>query len=419
MRALLVLYMVIVLKFGEAYGAGLYGDFYGLTELGGVFGALLADRLLGIRRAILCGGLLMGCGHLLLALQLWPLWGFGAVVIGSSLFAPNLIAQLMKEGAARAQRGVLGTVFLLLNAGAYFATPLCTILSEGGVWPYGFWLASFGMLVATGILLVKNNSWWIQDEGKRLFQQKEAAILLGCLILAVAATAVGIDRQAISLAFIPWMELSAFAGLAWLLWRAGLFSYKQVVALGCYLAGLTLFYAFEEHFTNQVYAMDASSSVWGLTVSSAALIAFNPAMVFCLEAPIDRLCRRTGAYAVKILLPFLVGALSFALLALGNSVGVATGGVTLISLGEVLIGSVVYWSCLDLAPRAAAQGMQMKIFSLASIIFALATSLGTQLCKGLTAAPQISMGGVALFLIVLGTLLAMTVRYATLNHADQ
>ena len=76
MRALLVLYMVAPLT-GENPGMGIdegtakaiYGTYVGLVYLMPVAGGWIADRLLGLRRTVLYGAIVIACGHYSLAVH--------------------------------------------------------------------------------------------------------------------------------------------------------------------------------------------------------------------------------------------------------------------------------------------------------------------------------------------------------------
>src|SRR5271165_4711319 len=69
MRALLVFYMTKgFLGYGDKDAYAIYGAYTALVYMTPFFGGLLADRLLGQRRAVILGGILMAAGHLLMGL---------------------------------------------------------------------------------------------------------------------------------------------------------------------------------------------------------------------------------------------------------------------------------------------------------------------------------------------------------------
>jgi len=97
MRAILALYLLTpvteggiglppanALSLTAIYSAGAY-----LTS---VIGGWLADRFLGARRTVLTGGIVIMCGHILLAVPTTSLFyvGLAAVVLGTGLLKPNI-----------------------------------------------------------------------------------------------------------------------------------------------------------------------------------------------------------------------------------------------------------------------------------------------------------------------------------------
>src|SRR3954466_6497130 len=63
MRGLLVLYLVNQLQWPVARATGLYGTYTPLANLPPLLGGLLADRVLGTRRSLVVGGVLIALGH--------------------------------------------------------------------------------------------------------------------------------------------------------------------------------------------------------------------------------------------------------------------------------------------------------------------------------------------------------------------
>ncbi len=405
MRALLVLYMVGVLKLGEVYGAGRYADCYALIELGGVLGALAADQLIGMRRALILGGLLMSAGYLFLATGLYSFLGFSLVIVGLSLFTPNLLAHLSQKNGEAGKGGLLAWVILLLNAGTYFATPLCALFSQHQVWVSGFWVASLGTSLAS-VSLLFFNPLEVKEEKQPLSRMK-ATLILALVALFTLGVVFGVSRPNFSLPLLPWAELLVFTCLLLSLWRGGFLKRSQVALLGLYLLSLIFFYGFEERLTSLASSLSfAGAPLGGFLLGSTLLVTLNPLLVFSLEGPLDGLCREGGRPFLKLALSFCIGALAFGLLSLGNSLFLTAGGVSFISIGEVLIGSLVYWFCFRLAPKHRAH-VQVKFFCLLSLVFSLAVSFGNKTCKALSQGLCFSTMQLALILALLGFLLAL------------
>src|SRR5688500_11477131 len=70
MRALLVFYMIKgFLGYGDSDAYAIYGSYTALVYMTPFFGGMIADRLLGSRRAVVLGGLLMAAGHLMMTIE--------------------------------------------------------------------------------------------------------------------------------------------------------------------------------------------------------------------------------------------------------------------------------------------------------------------------------------------------------------
>src|ERR1700676_2908269 len=93
MRALLVLYMIKgFLRYGDGEAYTVYGAYTALVYMTPFFGGMLADRLLGSRRAVILGGLLMAAGHLLMTSEnnFAFFTALGLLIAGNGFFKPNI-----------------------------------------------------------------------------------------------------------------------------------------------------------------------------------------------------------------------------------------------------------------------------------------------------------------------------------------
>lgn len=70
----------------------LYGIYTGLVYLTPIFGGLIADKLLGYRKAVIIGALIMTIGHASMALETPAFFylGLTCLIIGNGLFKPNI-----------------------------------------------------------------------------------------------------------------------------------------------------------------------------------------------------------------------------------------------------------------------------------------------------------------------------------------
>ena len=169
MRALLVLYMTKHLLYSDEMSFGVYAAYMSLVYVTPMIGGILADKILGFRKAILLGGILMSLGHFLLTFE-QPIFFYGSlalIIVGNGFFKPNIssfVGNLYKQGDVRRDAGF--TIFYMgINIGGAVAPLACAWFAESYGWHYGFVLAGIGMLL--GLLVfqrgLKNNTF--EDKG--------------------------------------------------------------------------------------------------------------------------------------------------------------------------------------------------------------------------------------------------------------
>ncbi len=172
MRALLVLYLVNVVRWSDARADHLYGTYTGLVYLTPLLGGYLADRLIGTRRSLVIGGCIIAAGHFALALETMVSFyaGLALVIIGTGFFKPNvstMVGQLYRPGDRRRDAGF--TIFYMgINVGGFLAPLVCGYLAQGDgfrrflvsagldparSWRWGFSAAGVGMLIGLAVYL--------------------------------------------------------------------------------------------------------------------------------------------------------------------------------------------------------------------------------------------------------------------------
>ncbi|MFT4590071.1 MAG: POT family proton-dependent oligopeptide transporter [Candidatus Binatia bacterium] len=166
MRALLVLFMTKAVVDGgmgmDDKTAGIiYGLYTSFVYLVSLPGGWIADRLLGARKSVLIGGIVITAGHFTMALPAIPGFdgmpvsdaacfyvGLVLVVIGTGFLKPNvsaLVGEMYPDGGARRDAGF--TLFYMgINLGAVVGPLVCGYLGEKVNWHLGFGAAGIGML---------------------------------------------------------------------------------------------------------------------------------------------------------------------------------------------------------------------------------------------------------------------------------
>lgn len=156
MRALLVLFLVSGLDEGgwaweREDALELYAMYTGLVYLTPIFGGLLADKVLGFRKAVLLGAFLMTAGHASMAFETEVTFYLGLflLIIGNGAFKPNIssiVGNLYPRNSDKKDSAY--TIFYMgINAGAFLGILLCGYIGEKVGWSYGFGLAGIFMFL--------------------------------------------------------------------------------------------------------------------------------------------------------------------------------------------------------------------------------------------------------------------------------
>ena len=138
MRGMLVVFMVQHLAMDEKTANLQYGAtqawVYAFTFIGGLF----ADKILGLRKSLFWGGILMIVGSIILAIDPKSFFfiGIGFTIVGTGFFKPNIssmVGQLYKDGDPRRDAG-FSFFYMGVNLGALIGGYICIAVAEGSLW---------------------------------------------------------------------------------------------------------------------------------------------------------------------------------------------------------------------------------------------------------------------------------------------
>ena len=162
MRGMLVFFMVDQLLLNEVDANLQYGAtqafVYAFTFIGGIF----ADKILGFRKSLFWGGLLMIVGSFILALNPKEFFfiGIGFNIIGTGFFKPTIstiVGNLYKPGDSRTDAG-FSLFYAGVNLGALLGGYLCIAIGKGALfqsyipsnlsWNVAFGISAIFMVVS-------------------------------------------------------------------------------------------------------------------------------------------------------------------------------------------------------------------------------------------------------------------------------
>jgi len=173
MKALLLLYLTKYHLFADGAGYDLIGAYGGLVYCIPVIGGLLADRWLGMRKAVVFGSLLLVAGHTGMAFEgaaavsdagvvvrddgaLRTMYlSLALIVMGVGFLKPNvtgIVGRLYPPDDPRRDGG-FSLFYAGINLGALLASLVCGYLGETLGWRYGFGAAGIGMLLGLAMFL--------------------------------------------------------------------------------------------------------------------------------------------------------------------------------------------------------------------------------------------------------------------------
>ena len=155
MRALLILFFTASLLddgwgWPREWAYAIFGTYTSLVYLSTMVGGYFADNVIGIRKAVVIGAVLMTLGHGCMAVEtpFFIYTGLALLVIGSGFFKPNMtsIISEMYNGKAEKKDGAYTIFYMGVNAGAFLGILLCGYLGEKVGWSWGFGVAGIFML---------------------------------------------------------------------------------------------------------------------------------------------------------------------------------------------------------------------------------------------------------------------------------
>jgi len=161
MLGILLLYIIDTERGGlgltTRQAAEIYGTYMAFVYFTPFLGGMIADRILGFRRSVLIGGLLMAAGYFALGVRSLPTFYGGLVLlcVGNGLFKPNISAMVGNLYAPDDPRRDTGfNIFYMgINIGASFAALLSAPLRNLWSFNLAFMAAGVGLLIGVVILL--------------------------------------------------------------------------------------------------------------------------------------------------------------------------------------------------------------------------------------------------------------------------
>ena len=149
---------------GMGFDAGkksdIYGTYLGLVYLTPFIGGLLADRILGYRRSIIMGGIMMSAGYFCLSIHNETAFyvALMLIILGNGFFKPNistLVGNLYSSDDMKDKKDAGYNIFYMgINIGAFICNFVAAYMRINYGWGHAFAAAGVGMLVGVAIFIL-------------------------------------------------------------------------------------------------------------------------------------------------------------------------------------------------------------------------------------------------------------------------
>ncbi|GAB2579415.1 peptide MFS transporter [Spirosoma areae] len=398
MRAILLLFLLDNVRGGmglsEAEGAAIYGIYTASVYLLSLPGGWIADNILGQRKSIWYGGLIIMLGHIILAFPagttLFYL-GLCVVALGTGLLKPNIstiVGELYPEGGAR--RDAAFSIFYMgINLGSFLGITIVGYLGQKVGWHYGFGAAAVGM--GLGIVTFRlfgqrylgeygnqpaaDSTKKTETTGTTAGNKSLIGFLVGIIGLFVVLQVTGVLDLTTALGLAKAMgtiiSLIAISYFLYILLAGGLtpVEKKRVAVLFVFFIAAALFWAGNEQQGSslQIFADRYTDlTFFGWQMPSSWFQNFNPAFILLFSPMLAMLwiflANRKLNYSVpaKLATALILLGLAYVIMVIASRIaltGVRTSALYLtftylfFTLGELFLSPVGLSSFTKLAPK--------------------------------------------------------------------
>jgi POT family proton-dependent oligopeptide transporter len=366
MRGLLVFFLTKHFLFDDSTATGIYATYGAMVYLTPVIGGLIADRLLGFRRAVIFGAVLLCLGHLGMAyegpaaqlvdgvvvrdglgLQAFYL-SIAFIIVGVGFLKPSIssiVGQLYSINDPRRDAGF--TVFYMgINVGATAAALACGYLGETYGWGYGFGLAGLGMLGGL-ITFVRGQHLFAQAglppdpqrlRGRRFGIPREWLVYAGGLVGIVAVWLLVQHRELVGQLLSLTSAIVVAGVIGFSIQRCTPVERDRMLVVLFLTAVSVVFWSLFEQAgsTMNLFAdRNVDREIFGTTIRASQLQFVNPAFIIVLAPMMSALWLNLGrrqmepSTPVKFVLAVLLVGGGFAALVLGAADAGESGRVAL------------------------------------------------------------------------------------------
>ena len=421
MQALLVLFMVKKMQFSDELADTTFSAFAALVYAFICAGGYVGDKVLGNRRTMFLGAIVLAAGYGLLGFDsdtfFYP--ALGVIIAGNGLFKANpsaLVSKLYEKGDPRVD-GAFTLYYMAINVGSFASMTICPIVEKHYGWNAAFLVCFAGMIVAIVNYLVFRSV--LLPVGS---EPDFKPVSIKNLILTILGAAFVAGISALLLVHLTVAHEILYASLVIV---AGLYVREivkahpheranLVVCLILMVEAIIFFALYQQMPTslNLFAARNVTPSIFGIPVEAANFQALNPFWIMLISPVLAVVYAKLDKSGNDLSLPgkFALGMMMCcaAFLTLGlvpkyfaDSTGYISGNWLVLSygfqsLGELLVSGLGLAMVARLTPERSMGFMMGAWFMFQSVAMVLGGEIATLASvseKGMTAAASLSIYG--------------------------
>jgi POT family proton-dependent oligopeptide transporter len=414
MRSILVLFLAAPtaqhgLGLADGTAKALVGVYSATVYLVTLPGGWVADRVLGPRPSVLCGGLIIMLGHIAMAVPGgagFVYLGLVLIIAGTGLLKPNIATLVGHLYAADedARRDAGFSIFYMgINLGAFLAPLVVGTLGQKVSWHLGFGVSAIGMALGLAQYALGRRHLPAGRPSRRLDDRERrhlrtaalagSAAVVAITLLGAATGTLTLDNVTWAIAVVPLTVAAAY--FAFMFFGSHEITAEERVRLRAYVwlfAAASVFWMVYDQAATELstFAQRRTDlSVAGWEMPSSWLLATNPIMVIVLAPVFAAVWVRAGdrlSTPVKFTAAMVLVGLSFVVMmfaAADASHGVRVSALWLVATyfvqttGELCLSPVGLSVTTKLAPQAFA-GQMIGLWYLA---IAVGDAIGGQLTR--------------------------------------
>ena len=280
--------------FNEASAYLVFGIFmalaYGLPTVGG----FIADNLIGIKRTLIMGAVVLVFGYFLLALAdsyTSTLFALSVIAVGNALFKPNpsaLIGMIYRGNSAETN-SAFTMYYMAINIGSLIATLFSPIVAKYTSFSVAFWIAFIGMSFALLNFLLRMKIF--KDVHNHIGREKLRIkrLLLGLLIIIILIIFSYFMLQFSDVAFYIVVALTilcyGYLLVSGIRDEDKVHKIKQILGVFIFIQAMLFFIIYTQMFSTLIiFAQNnINLSILGFEISPASFTALNPFWILILS----------------------------------------------------------------------------------------------------------------------------------------